>query len=329
MSRTNRILAAVLAVQIVLAAVAFWPKPTSVAGGESLLAGLEAEQIARLTISDGTGKQVKLAKEMGSWVLPEADNYPCLENKVPEFLDKIVALKTNRLVTQTPASHKRLKVADDAFERKVELELADGTTHRLYLGSSPSYGAIHVRADGQDEVYLASLSASDAGIFASNWIDTLYFSVVQDQIMALTLENGNGRFEFEKDDAGTWTMKDLAADETLNENNVTSLVTRVSSLRMLRPLGKTEQDDYGLKEPSAVVTVETGDDEGNTKTYTIRVGAKDDEDNSYVVISSESPYYVRVSEYTVKDFVEKMRDDFLELPPTPTPEPTLQPAADS
>jgi len=322
MSRTNRILAAVLAVQIVLAAVAFWPKPTSVAGGESLLAGLEAEQIARLTISDGTGKQVKLAKEMGSWVLPEADNYPCLENKVPEFLDKIVALKTNRLVTQTPASHKRLKVADDAFERKVELELADGTTHRLYLGSSPSYGAIHVRADGQDEVYLASLSASDAGIFASNWIDTLYFSVVQDQIVALTLENGNGRFEFEKDDAGTWTMKDLAADETLNENNVTSLVTRVSSLRMLRPLGKTEQDDYGLKEPSAVVTVETGDDEGNTKTYTIRVGAKDDEDNSYVVISSESPYYVRVSEYTVKDFVEKMRDDFLELPPTPTPEPT-------
>jgi len=322
MSRTNRILAAVLAVQIVLAAVAFWPKPTSVAGGESLLAGLEAEQIARLTISDGTGKQVKLAKEMGSWVLPEADNYPCLENKVPEFLDKIVALKTNRLVTQTPASHKRLKVADDAFERKVELELADGTTHRLYLGSSPSYGAIHVRADGQDEVYLASLSASDAGIFASNWIDTLYFSVVQDQIMALTLENGNGRFEFEKDDAGTWTMKDLAADETLNENNVTSLVTRVSSLRMLRPLGKTEQDDYGLKEPSAVVTVETGDDEGNTKTYTIRVGAKDDEDNSYVVISSESPYYVRVSEYTVKDFVEKVRDDFLELPPTPTPEPT-------
>jgi len=322
MSRTNRILAVVLVVQIVLIAVAFWPRPASVAGGESLLAGLEAEQIARLTISDGTGNQVKLAKVMGSWVLSEADDYPCTANKVPEFLEKIVALKTNRLVTQTPASHKRLKVADDAFERKVELELADGTTHRLYLGSSPSYGAIHVRADGQNEVYLASMSASEAGVFASNWIDTLYFSVAQDQITALTLENGNGRFEFEKDDAGAWTMKDLAADETLNENNVTGLASRVASLRMLRPLGKTEQDDYGLKEPNAVVTVETRDAEGNTKAYTIRVGAKSDEDNSYVVISSESPYYVRVSEYTVKDFVEKVRDGFLELPPTPTPEPT-------
>jgi hypothetical protein len=302
--------------------VAFWPRSASVAGGESLLAGLEAEQITQLTISDETGNQVKLAKEMGSWVLPEADDYPCTANKVPEFLEKIVALKTNRLVTQTPASHKRLKVADDAFERRIELELADGTTHWLYLGTSPSYGAAHVRAASQDEVYLASLSASDAGVDASNWVDTLYFSVTQDQIVALMLENANGRFEFEKDEAGTWTMKDLAADETLSENNVESLASRVSSVRMLRPLGKTERDDYSLKEPNAVVTVETRDDEGNTKTYTIRVGAKSDEDSSYVVISSESPYHVRVSEYTVRDFVEKARDGFLELPPTPTPEPT-------
>ena len=322
MNRTNRILAAVLVAQIVLVAVAFWPKPASVAGGESLLGGLEAEQVSRLTISDDTGNQVRLANELGGWVLSEADDYPCTENKVPEFLEKIIALKTNRLVTQTPASHKRLKVAADAFERQIELGLADGTTHKLYLGTSPSYGAIHVRADGQNEVYLASLSASDAGIFASNWIDTLYFSVAQDQIVALTLENGNGRFEFEKDDAGTWTMKGLAADETLNENNVTGLVNRIASLRMLRPLGKTEQDEYGLKEPSAVVTVQISDEQRGVQTYTLRTGAQSDEDNSYVVISSESPYYVRVSEYTVKDLVEKVRDDFLELPPTPTPEPT-------
>lgn len=323
MSRTNQILAAVLAVQIVLVAVVFWPRPAaSVADGESLFAGLEAEQITQLTISDATGKHVKFAKETGNWVLPEADDYPCQANKVPEFLEKIFALKTNRLVTQTSTSHKRLKVADADSERRVELELADGTTHRLYLGSSPSYGATHVRAEGQNEVYLASLSASDAGVNASIWVDTLYFSVAQDQIVALTLENENGRFEFEKDDDGTWTMKDLAADETLNENNVKSLATRAASVRMLRPLGKTEQDDYGLKEPNAVVTVETRDGEGNTKSYTIRVGGKSDEDNSYVVISSESPYYVRVSNYTVKDFVERTRDDFLELPPTPTPEPT-------
>jgi hypothetical protein len=273
-----------------------------------------------VAITDATGNQIELATSMGAWVLPEADDYPTQQNKVPELLDKIVALKADRLVTQTPGSHKRLKVAEGDFERCIEFELADGTMHTLYLGSSPSYGSSHVRADDQNEVYLASLSISDVGVSASSWVDTLYLSLTQDQIVALTLENKNGRFEFEKDDAGTWTMKGLAADETLNEDNVKPLVTRVSSLRMVRPLGKTEQDGYGLKEPNAVVTVKTRDDEGNVKTYSLRVGAKSEQDSSFVVISSESPYYVRVSEYTVKDFVERKRDDFLELPPTPTPE---------
>jgi hypothetical protein len=36
-----------------------------------------------------------------------------------------------------------------------------------------------------------------------------------------------------------------------------------------------------------------------------------------VVISSESPYYVRVNEFVVKDLVEKVRDDLLEAPPEP------------
>jgi hypothetical protein len=324
MNRTNQILAAVLVAQILLVAVVFfWPRSASVAGGESLFAGLEAEQITQLTISDATGKQIKLANELGSWVLSEADDYPCTESKVPEFLEKIVALKTNRLVTQTSASHKRLKVADDDFERRIELELASGTTHTLYLGTSPTYRVIHVRAAGRDEVYLASgLSASDVGVQATNWVDSSYFSVDQDQIVAITLENKTGRFELEKDDAGTWAMKGLAADETLKENNVTSLVNRASSVQMLRPLVKEPQDDYGLETPNAVVTVETRDNEGNIKSYTLIVGAQSDEDNSYVVSSSESPYYVRVADYTVKTFVERVRDDFLELPPTPTPEPT-------
>jgi hypothetical protein len=56
----------------------------------------------------------------------------------------------------------------------------------------------------------------------------------------------------------------------------------------------------------------------------LRVGAQDPEDSSYVFKSSESEYHVRVGELTVKDFVEKARADFLELPPTPTPESSLE-----
>ncbi len=321
MNRTNQILAAILALQIVMAAVVLWPRSLA-AGDEPLFAGLEADQISHLTITDSSGNQIQLAKGPEGWGLPEADDFPTAETKVPDLLAKIVALKTSPLVAQTSASHERLKVAGDAFERRIAFELADGSAHTLYVGTSPSFGASHVRADDQEEVYLTSdLAVSDAGAQPSTWIDTTYLSIPREQIVALTLENGNGAFHFEKSQ-DTWTMEGLAADETLKESAVTALVSRVSSVQMTRPLGKTERADYGLQVPSAAVTVETQDPDGNTQTYTLKVGAQSEEDQSYVVSASESPYYVRVSSYTASDLVDKTREDFVELPPTPTPEST-------
>jgi hypothetical protein len=321
MNRRNQILAGVLVVQLALATFVLWPRG-SASGGEAqaLFPGLTADQVVALSVSDSTGKSITLANQDGSWVLPDADNYPTQADKVPTLLTKIVGLKTDRLVAQNSTSYKRLKVAADDYQRLIELTLADGTTHKLYLGSSPSYGAIHVRADDQAEVYLASdLTTTDAGVDATSWADRAYVDIPQDQIVAVTLVNANGRFEFVKD-GDTWTLQDLAADETLNQNNVTSLVSTARYTALLEPLGKTEEAAYGMQPPSAVVTVQTHSDAGD-KAYTLTVGAKDTTDNTYVVKSSESPYYVRVSEYTVKDLVEKTRDGFLQLPPTPTPSP--------
>jgi hypothetical protein len=312
MNKQNKILAGILALQIVVAAAVFWPKPTATVSGGSLFAGLAADKITRLIISDATG-QVQLSEGANGWVLPQADDYACQAGKVQPLLEK-------RLVTQTSASHKRLKVADQDFERAIEFELADGTRHKLYLGTSAGYQATHVRVKGQDNVYLASgLSVSDAPAQASGWVDPTYFSVLQDQVTALTVENKNGRFELEKNEAGTWTLKGLAAGETANENNIKSLASRAASIVLTQPLGKKEQAAYGLKTPSAVITLKARDQSGAVKTFTLRVGTKDEQDNSFVVISSESPYYVRVSSFTVQDFVEKARDYFLQLPPTPTP----------
>jgi hypothetical protein len=323
MNRGNQILAAILVVQLALVAVFFWPRSATVAGGVPLLPGLEADQVARLTIADEAGAQVQLAKRTGRWVLPEAGDYPCKEDAVPDLVAKLVALQTDRLVTQTRASHKRLKVADQDYAHRVDVERADGGSDTLYLGTSPSYSTIHVRLDGQDEVYLASgLSGADVGAGAATWVDTLYYSAAPDQVVSLTLQNGNGQFVFQKDDAGTWTMDDLPEGETLSQNNVTSLVNRVASVRLTRPLGSETQADYGLDTPRAVIVIQIREGEGTTVSQTLHVGAASAEDNTYVLKSSESPYYVRVAQYTVEDWIEKTLDDFLEQPvPTPAPAP--------
>jgi hypothetical protein len=320
MKRHNQILAGVLVIQIILGVVVFWPRSAATGASEPLFPDLEAGDIAVLTIADADGNSIQLKRVSGDWVLPDADDYPAQADKITPLLDKIVGLTTGRLVTRTDASHKRLQVAPDDFVHRIDFETADGTKRTLYLGSSPRYGATHFRVDGQSETYLTNeLSTWETKANAASWVDTGYLSVPRDDITKMTLENANGTFTFTKD-GEVWTMDGLAADETLDENKVTALVQQAASVNMVRPLGKEEQAAYGTDQPNAVVTLETSD-----KTITLRVGAKDPDANSYVVISSESPYYVRVSGYSLNNLVENTRDDFLQAPPTPTPEATSAP----
>lgn len=316
MKRHNQILIGILIVQIAVSAFIFWPQSTVAVESEPLFGELKADDMAALTITDGEGNAIQLKKVDGDWALPNADNYPARADKIDPLLQKLVGLTTDRLVTRTDTSHRRLQVAPSDFVRRIELETSAGERHTLYLGSSPRYGATHFRLEGQSETYLTDeLTAWEANASAVTWIDTAYVRVPQEDVERMTLENANGEFVFKKDDEGNWTMDGLDADEALDETQVTSLLRPASSVNMTEPLGTEKQADYGLDEPAAVVALETV-----TKTVTLQVGAQDPDDNSYVVKSSESPYYVRVSEASVKALVERTRQSFLQKPPTPTSE---------
>jgi len=313
----NRILAAILVLQIALIALVFWPRPAASQGESVLLLGeLEAGDVVALTIEDTDGARIELRQTAGAWTLPHAGDYPAQEIEIAELLEKLAALDTGRLVTRTGASHKRLQVARDDFMRRIDLETAGGKSYTLYLGSSPSYEAAHVRLEGQDETCLVSgLSAWEVNATANSWVDTQYLSVPQDTITAIRLQNTNGELTLEKDAEGNWTLVGLAEDKELDSGSANALAGRVSSVTLLRPLGVEKESAYRMDQPQATVTIQTAE-----KTITLQVGTRFAQDGSYVVKSSESPYYVLVNEFSVQDLVEKTRDDFIQAPPTPAAE---------
>ena len=322
MTKQIKILAGLLALQAVFLIVVFWPG-SSGSGVGKLFPGLEEVKVTGVTITESEGRFIRLSRSPFGCVLPDADDYPCLQGKMPAFLNRVVAITTASQVAETKGSHKRLKVADDEFERIIELEVAGGARHKLYLGTSPQARSGHVRADGQDQVYLATdLSASDASVLATGWVDPVYFSVPEDKITALTQENSKGRLELKKEDNGDWTL--LGADDgrVLDQGKARSLVTKFGSLRLLRPLGKEELESYGLKEPTAVVTIQTTAGDSSSTERVLRIGAKDPEETGFIVKSSESPYYVIMAESTVQDFLDKGSDDLLEPEPEATQEPS-------
>ena len=326
MNRANRILAVILVVQIVLAAAVFiLPRFTSAsAEGAPLLGALTASDITGLTLRDSGSNAVQLVKQGDTWVVPDTDGFPADKTKVEPFLEKVLGITTNPLVTRTSAGHKRLQVAEDDFARRVDLTLADGSTRTLFLGAA-STGGGYVRLNGQDDVYVArGLYNYDVGVNIGLWIDATYFKVDQNQITRVTIENANGTLEFEKDASGNWTMKGLAAGETFNADHFTTILTRLSSISMVRPLGKVGKPEYGLDQPTAVVTIAAGD-----KTYTLRIGAKDESGNTYVLSWMDSPYIVRVSSFTVGDFIDRGRDAYLSPTPTPTAAPAASPTPET
>jgi hypothetical protein len=121
-----------------------------------------------------------------------------------------------------------------------------------------------------------------------------------------------------KDVAGKWALEGIEATEKVDESSVSAFVNRVVSVSMLRPLGQEEEPAYGLAQPQAVVTVETRTADTGDRDYVLLVGTEGADANSYIVKSSESPYYVEVARFAVEDVVKKSRTDFLQLPSTPS-----------
>ncbi|MEZ4664307.1 MAG: DUF4340 domain-containing protein [Caldilineaceae bacterium] len=235
-------------------------------------------------------------------------------------------------MARTPASHQRLQVAADDFVRKIELTTSDGVK-TLYIGSSPASGATHVRLDGQDETYLGSdINSWEWAAQASNWIEAQYFTVTSNDVDRITLQNANGELVFTRGapnadgTLGEWSMEGLAAGEQLDTSKVATLLTRISSVRLVNPLGKSDKPEYGMSEPQATVTLETKDAEGTVKNYTLQLGAKDDE-NNYAFKSSDSEYYVQIAAFTGDDLVKEARADYIKQPESSAPADAAPPEA--
>lgn len=313
-NRLNQILAVALAAQLILVAIVFWPKAAAQAGGDPLLGQLSADKISALTITGDDGQKIALAKSGDSWVMPDADNFPVNAGKVTPVLDKLVGLKTNRLVTRTADSHKRLEVAADKFARKVDLQTGEGN-FILYLGSSAGPGATHIRRDGQNETYLtADLSTWELNPQASGWITPTYLSLAAADVTAFSLKNAAADLSFEKDASGNWTMAGTVQSETVNTATITALLGQITSASMSRPVSKTEKPEFSLAKPAATVTLTIQPEGGAAQTVTLRMGAKDAA-GDYYFHASNAEYFVTVSSYIAEALTNKTRADFIQQPP--------------
>ncbi len=323
--RLATLLSALLLLQIVVTVVVFMPRGSAAFVPQRLIAAMQDTAVAELHIEDMQGTVIHLDR-MGEaeWVIPEADGFPALEILADQLVEDMVELDNARPVTQTAASHERLRVAPDNFERRVTATLEDGSEVVLYVGTAPLPRATHVRVDGDDNIFISTdLKHREVSTQIARWVDTVYYSVNQDKVRKFALTNGNGTFEFVRDENDEWQMQGLAEEEQFNPNNLISLVTTISTMSLTQPLGNQAKPEYGLLLPQASVLLEIQDDDA-TSEVTILIGADASTANRVILKSSESPWFVEANRFTVDRLIERTREDFLAKPPEePTPDTTM------
>ncbi len=307
MNMRNQMLIAILLAQVALVAFLYWPQGRPSTGTATrLFSGVSAGDVNTFSIADQDGKNIILTKENGVWLIPAADNFPADREKLERFLEKITTLSSERLVTRTKSSHKRLKVDSSEFNRRVEFKTGlDIKGHTVYVGTSSNYKTVHLRIEGQNEVYLVKdLQPWEMSVEPSGWWESKYFSVKADEVVKVRLKNKEGDFSLEKQGENEWSMAGRPSRAAIDA--VKDFLGHLSPVSMTESLGKEAKKEYKMETPAALLTVNTRDQE-----ITLAIGAEQKDANAYVMKSSASPFYVRVAKASLKDIMEQKADDFL------------------
>ncbi|MDW8052948.1 MAG: DUF4340 domain-containing protein [Anaerolineae bacterium] len=327
MNRRNQLLTALLVAQLVIAVLVLaLPQQAASTSARPLLGELKSADISAFVVREQPEKVLRLTKKDGNWVLPDLDDYPAQADRVSSFLDKLVGIKVGQPIATTAASHTRLQVGEDSFNRRVDLTTPQGE-RTLFFGASGTNA--NVRLAGSDEVFLTSQIATfDISADASSWINTLYFTSTQEAVSKVAITTITGTLTFQRVSTDTWQMDGLASGETFNPSRLETILSRVASLYMVRPLGKTPKPEYGMDKPTAILTLTLKSDVSSLAPLVLTIGARDDKDSTYVVKSSQSPWYARVNAFVLEEIVNARREDFLQPASTPTPTPEATPAGE-
>ena len=294
-------LGGLLAVQLIAAVVlSFSGTDLSPLESQGPLLAFEREAVTRVHIQGQEQDSLVLEKADGTWRIPSLGGFPATQIKIDDLLAKLGEIEKRIPVATSAAAIKRFKVTDDAYERRLSLEGADGELATLYLGDSPGFRRLFVRADGEQTVYEAELALFDASEKADDWTRKTALRIEQDDIQRVELADILlTRHE------DSWSLAGLAVDQNLDQDAAASLIRTLANLNFRGVLGTENKPEYGQDAPVLTYRVTVGDE---TLEYRL---SKLVEGDDHVLSVSNSPYLFRLSEFAAEDLIKAKAADLI------------------
>jgi hypothetical protein len=244
------------------------------------LVDVDPSAVTSLRVTDAEASTVMLHKSADQWLLESGARADA--DKINSVIERLAEMASLWPVAATSSSQSRFEVADDNFQRLLELN-GSGTGARIYLGTSPGYRRVHARNGDSDDVFSIEFANHEVPADASEWLDQ-----TQLQVAAIT--------EFSLQDG--WTLSEAGDDwlidgEVADADAARALIDQVEQLRVL---GLFSGDETTL-EATRVLEVSAG---GEDYTMTLR---RDPVADEYVVTSSRAPGSFTVASYVAEQIL--------------------------
>ena len=290
--------------------------------------------ITAVTITDKDGKTLTLKQKGNNWLVRQNNrDIPADAQKVTGRIQKLKNLVADRLTTRTTGSHARLEVADSLFQRKVEITFTSGVSRTLFIGSSPSFQTVHVRADKEKNVYLVrGMSSWDLSTEARSWWRPTYLTFDPDRVRTFSLTADKTTL-FGKKEKDTWQVAagDAGPYQEADAQKITALLNDMA-LQVTDYLGTEQKTTYGLDTPAATITLTiAGEKAADETTITCAIGREQsagkptktkDHLETYVAKHAGSHWYVAIQGAAVKQLLGTAIKTLLVTPPKKTAEQT-------
>ncbi|MGC6516272.1 MAG: DUF4340 domain-containing protein [Myxococcota bacterium] len=306
--KLQQILAGTFALQLALTAFTWWPTSSVTPPARDLLP--DGTTVNRIVVSgspDAESDSVELVRNGDTWTIASAFDYPAATAKVDELIETLSDIQLRRVVATSPTRHEALGVGADAFEKRVEMVLDDGSTRAAVLSAARSK-ASHLRLDGEDTVYeVRGLSAwSIRNAPRSYWARDL-FDVEAATLSGFSLKNGGMAFSATRTlpaptdsegVVGAWTNDPTSAlvlpeGMALSSDAVETLVEAAIGVTLSEPVAAAATAAHGFDTGVHVSWTTTVAGESQLMGFTI--GAEVDGkrliqlDNADVVLTTASP----------------------------------------
>jgi len=266
--------------------------------GKKIFPELNANDIARVVVTDGTGS-VTVERGEKEWRCTSLHGYPANFTKLKNLLLVLEELKIGQTVALTDAEREQLQMvapnAPAATAAGTLVELADSNGRvvaSLLVGASherPASGpdggrggypdGKYISTDGGKTVYLVADMLTDVSRKDLDWIDADLLNVPSADVKQVTIVPTNGPTLTLSRESGNLLLPDLADTEEMDASKLYGVDGAFNYLRINGVADPALTDaELGMTTPS-LFTMETKDG----RLYTAHIGATpSDSDNRYM-----------------------------------------------